>query len=365
MKVLQVVSISFSLKYFIGNQFKYFKDRGVRFYVSCSPSDSLDSYADEMGFSVFPVEISRSISPLQDLKSIFKLYKYIKENDFDVVIAHSPKGGLVGMISSFLAKTPKRVFFRHGLVFETSSGLKRQLLIFIEKLTSRCAHTVVNVSQSVQDEAIKLSLNRQEKNLILGRGTCNGINIDNFKPRQKVRYISETVVGFVGRLSNDKGITELVGSWELLLKKYKNIRLLLIGPIDDRDGLVPETLDKIDKLESIEYLGAVDDTSRLYNDMDIFVLPSYREGFPTVTLEASASALPIVTTKKTGCIDSIIENHTGIFTELNPEAIAGAIEFYILNKDVAIQHGDNGRKFVVDNFSEEKIYNIIDEKLLS
>src|SRR5690606_21971670 len=119
-KVLQIVSVSFSLRYFIGNQFSYFRSKGISFTVACSPSDDLYRFSEEKKVDVFPVVIKRSISPIQDILSIWKLYRFIKRNKFDVVIAHSPRGGVIGMIASFLAGSPKRVYFRHGLVFETS-----------------------------------------------------------------------------------------------------------------------------------------------------------------------------------------------------------------------------------------------------
>lgn len=363
-KVLHVVSISFSLRYFIGNQFKYFKDKGYDFTVACSPSEDFCAYSKEMDFKPFPIVISRSINPIKDLMSIYKLYRLIKKEKFDMVIAHSPKGGLIGMLAAYFAKVPKRIFFRHGLVFETSDGFRKKMLIFIEKITSFCAHKVVNVSPSIQKKVELYKLNSNAKNVILGKGTCNGVNINRFFPTSKNNDKGRIVIGFVGRLSNDKGITELIEAWKIIEKKFNDIELMLIGPIDERDKLIPETLNEIRLSTTINYIGEVEDTSKYYGEMDIFILPSYREGFPTVTLEASASELPIITTKRTGCIDSIIENVTGIYTELNGIDIANKIAYYIDNPEIRLKHGMNGRKHVVNNFSEEIIYNEIEEKLL-
>lgn len=363
-KVLHVVSVSFSLKYFIGNQFKYFKEKGYDFTVGCTPSDELFNYADEMKFKVFPVNILRSINPIEDIRSIYKLYNFIKREKFDVVIAHSPKGGLIGMIAAFLAKSPKRIFFRHGLVFETEVGLKKKLLINIEKLIVKCSHKVVNVSNSIQEEANKLKLNSPAKNLILGKGTCNGVSIIKYHYNEKTEFKDSVVVGFIGRLCGDKGINELVDSLNYLYDQPEVI-FLLIGPLDTRGYLSENTLQKIKEHPKINYIGEVKDTSYYYNQMDIFILPSYREGFPTVNLEASASGIPIITSKKTGCIDSIIENETGIFTEINPQAIANSIRYYINNKDLIKLHGKNGRRFGEENFSENIIYKEIENKVLS
>lgn len=365
MKVLHIVSVSFSIKYFIGNQFNYFGKRGFTFSVACSESVELYELSKKYNFDTFAIPIVRNIAPIQDLVSGIKLYRFIRRNKFDVVIAHSPKGGLIGMLASFLARSPRRVFFRHGLVFETSKGIKKRLLIWIEQITASCAHKVVNVSPSVQSKADAFRLNRKSKNVILGKGTCNGVDTDRFSPRKDKCSSKKTIFGFVGRLSNDKGIAELVEAWKILLSKYRDIELLLIGPMDERDGIGSETVNVIKLLESIRWVGAVDDTSQYYQEMDVFILPSYREGFPTVVLEASASQVPVITTRSTGCIDSIIENETGIFTELFPYDIAKNMEYYLLNPDVAKRHGENGRRFVLENFAEDYVYSEIEIKLLS
>ncbi len=362
-KILHIVSISFSLKYFIGDQFKYFKDKGYDITVACTPSDDLFQYSKKMDFKVFPVNILRSINPLKDIKSIYKLFKFIKQENFDIVIAHSPKGGLIGMLAAFFARTPKRIFFRHGLVFQTTKGFKRNLLIKIEKITGKCSHKIVNVSQSILRESEKLNLNSPSKNIILGKGTCNGVDINKFKYQSKTEFKDKLVVGFIGRLCDDKGVNELIESLDYL-EEREEILLLLVGPLDSRVGLSSKVVDKIKNHPKIKYIGEVSNTSYYYNQMDIFILPSYREGFPTVNLEASASSLPIITTKKTGCIDSIIENNTGIFTNIDASKIAESIKYYADNENIRKLHGINGRTFVEENFSEEIIYKEIENKLL-
>lgn len=364
-KVLHIVSVSFSLRYFVGNQFHYFKEKGYDFHVACSESAEFTSLSEEFEFKPFPIPILRTINPLQDIKSIYKLYKYIRSEKFDLVIAHSPKGGLVGMLAAYLAGVPKRIFFRHGLVFETITGFKKLLMINIERMIGFCANSIVNVSPSIAKASNELKLNASSKNVLLGKGTCNGIDITRFKPRSDYNDPELITIGFVGRLSKDKGLVELIDAWKLLCDEFSSIRLLLVGPVDERDQLPQATLDYICQSPTIEYVGGVSDTSLYYNRMNIFVLPSYREGFPTVTLEASSSGLPIVTTKVTGCIDSIIEDVTGFFADNNPYSLYEKIKFYIENQELARFHGTNGYQFVQENFSENFIYQEIEKKLLS
>ncbi len=137
----------------------------------------------------------------------------------------------------------------------------------------------------------------------------------------------------------------------------QNVRLILCGPEDIRDPIKEHTKLKICSNVKISYIGEVEDTELYYSLFSLFILPSYREGLPTVVLEASAMELPIITTKCTGCIDSIIENQTGIFTSISPESISDSLFFYYSNYSLMSLHGRNGRKFVQDNFSRKIVWN--------
>lgn len=367
-KVLHVVSVSFSLRYFIGNQFRYFGNRGYEFSVACSPSDDLESYSKEMNFKVANILITRQIKPLQDILSIYSLYNFIKDENFDIVISHSPKGGLIGMTAAFLARTPRRVFFRHGLVFETTKSLKKILLIFVEKWIGLLSHKVVSVSPSILERTKYFKLNNVSKNVMLSRGTCNGIDLNKFEFRNKKNRIVNSdniVIGFVGRLCKDKGIVQLIEAWSIVEKRNNLVKLLLVGPFDERDVLPNSIANSIKENPNIIHMGHIDDVAPFYNEMDIFILPSFREGFPTVVLEAAASQLPVITTRRTGCVDSIIENETGIYTELNPIDISSNIQFYIDNPLIRKIHGMNGRRMAEEYFDEKIIYAEIEKHILS
>lgn len=376
MKVLHVVNISFVLPYYIGDQFDYFIDKGVEFHVACSPSDFLTEYSKRKKIKAHPIDVLREISPLKDVISIYKLIKVIKSEKIDIVIGHTPKGGLLAMIASSIVGVQKRIYFRHGLMYETSSGLKRKILIGIEKFTGRLATKIVCVSPSVLKVSNTVGLSNPKKNILLNKGTCNGIDVEKFT-RSKIldkhtlalknRYHikdNDKVVGYVGRLVNDKGISELIESWKILLEKYDNIKLLLIGPFEERDSLSDEVKDFIANTPSIIHTGLVEDVFSFYALMDMFILPSHREGFPTVVLEASAMELPVITTMATGCIDSIEVNRTGVFITNKPEDIANKISFYLENPIIGVEHGKNGRINVVKEYEQEKIWKEIEDNVL-
>lgn len=373
--ILHVVNIYFVLPYFIGDQFIYFNEKGYNLHVICSPSEQIKSYSSEKKFNYKEIPILRSFSIIQDIKSIFSICHYIKENSIDIVCGHTPKGALLSMIAAFVMGVPKRFYFRHGLVYETATGFKRKMLIWVDQMTSKLATQIICVSPSVSERSIEDRLNSKYKQNILSNGTCNGVDINRFSKlsilvsKQK-QYKLETripengfVIGFTGRLVRDKGIIILVEAFELLTKQYDNLYLLLIGMFEERDVLPVEIIKTINKNSHIINTGFVQNSEieYYYSLMDVFALPSYREGFPTSVLEASSMELPIITTKATGCIDSIIENETGVFIRHDSIELAKAIEGFILDKSKQVRFGISGRNFVSKYFDQRIIWECIEE----
>jgi glycosyltransferase involved in cell wall biosynthesis len=375
--ILHIITVSFVINHFFGNQFNYLKKRtGNRYFLGCSPSDDFMEKSVQLGYEPFPVVVTRSISPFTDLKAIFRIYKFIKKNNIDVVVGHTPKGGMVSMIAAFFAGVDSRIYFRHGIIYETSGGLKRFLLKLIDTLSGSLATKVVCVSNSVKKISERDRLNDVRKNVILGLGTCNGIDTENrFNPMlqdqdevtrlKRACNISDEdlVVGYVGRIVRDKGINELIAAWKILKENYSHIKLLLVGPVEVRDAISAESLAAINNDPTIISTGTVAVASPYFSMMDIFVLPTYREGFPTVALEAASMKLPVVITRATGCEESIREGETGLFTTNAAEDIAQKTGIYLQSETLRQQHGESGRVFVRKNFKETIIWDRIHQQL--
>ena len=379
MKILHVVNISFVIPYFLGEQLIYFSERGFEEYIACSPSEELPRYADLYNFRYTEVEITRQISLVKDIKAIYHIWKFIKRNKIDVVVGHTPKGGMCAMIASFLAGTHCRIYFRHGLVYETSHGIKRFILKSVDRITSLLATRIVCVSESVARKSIEDGLNSPKKQVILNRGTCNGIEVNRFNPSQinpsmriqlQAKYDitpSQFVIGYVGRLVRDKGIKELVDAFEIVHQKYPQTKLLLVGMLEQRDALDVDTVQKINTLPGITCTGRIanEEIHNYYSLMDIFILPSYREGFPTSVLEASSMKLPVLTTQATGCIDSIINGQTGLFIQHDAQDIVNHIIELMLDKDLYRRLSESGRQFVIQNFMPNLIWQEIEKLYIS
>lgn len=377
-KILHVVNIYFVIPYFLGDQLIYFTKKGYKEYIVCSPSEEIYEYSKSHNFDYKEIPIMRSFSLIPDLKACWKICKYIKEERMDIVVGHTPKGGLLAMLSSFIMRVPVRIYFRHGLVYETSSGIKKKILIFMDRLSAYLSTKVVCVSSSVCKKSLENKLNSASKQILFHKGTCNGIDVEKFCRENINKSVVELlrsqlgipenafVIGFVGRLVKDKGIIELIDAFNILQKQNENIKLLLVGMLEERDSLPENVITSIQYNTSIICTGYVDNSliENYYALMNLFVLLSYREGFPTSILEASSMRLPVVTTKVTGCIDAIVNGKTGFFVNHDKFEIASVVQKYIFDNELREKHGIAGRAFVEENYEQlivwreiEKLYN--------
>lgn len=375
MKILHVVNISFVIPYFLGKQLNWFAEKGNKEFVVCSDSEELKDFSKRYSFSYRAIDVLRKISIKKDIKAVKETVKYIREIKADVVTGHTPKGGLIAMLAAYITHVPVRIYFRHGLVYETSHGFKRSLLINIDRLASKLATKIVCVSPSVARRSIADGLNPESKQVVLAHGTCNGIDVERFcidavnveatdaLKKQLSIDKGDFIIGFAGRLVRDKGIVELIRAYQAIRKQYQNVKLMLVGMLEIRDAL-PEDVVKIineDKgIISTGYVGYAT-IEQYYALMDVYVLPSYREGFPTSVLEASAMEIPVITTRATGCCDSILDGETGIFVNHEEKDLEQALQRLYDDPSLRENMGKAGRKFVEDNFRQDIVWKEIEK----
>ena len=366
--ILHVVNIYFVIPYFLGGQFEYFRELGYELDVVCSESPYLAPYARQHNFGYREIPILRSINPIQDFKSIRQICRYIKDRQVGIVVGHTPKGGLLSMVAAWLMRVPKRVYFRHGLVYQTSSGLKRFILMSVDRLASLLATKIVCVSPSVLEQSIKDKLSPAHKQIVLGKGTCSGVdtqgkfNPQNINP-EKMSLLtqkwgiedSDWVVGYTGRLVRDKGIIELVDAFDLVKANNPRLKLLLVGMFEERDALPQEVQNRIKNDPQIVWTDFQnEDMEYFYAMMNVYVLMSFREGFPTGTLEAQSMGVPVITTRVTGCCDSIVEGETGAFVSREPEELGKVIK--AMSEGEITFSAERTRSWVMDNFDNLRVW---------
>lgn len=375
MKILHVVNISFVIPFFLGEQLNYFVSKGYKEYVVCSPSNELEAFAKRYEFENHPTNVLRRFSLASDIKAIAYVYNLIRRERIDVVNGHTPKGALIAMIASYIARIPKRIYFRHGLVFETSKGPKRWVLKTVDILTAKLATRIVNVSPSLAKICLEEKLNPANKQVLLSAGTCNGIDTflfsrDSIIDEKLIELRSHLnikkdsfVVGYAGRLVRDKGIVELVQAFLVVKESCPNLKLMLVGMLEERDALPRDIVDIIKNNKDIINVGYVShyDMPYFYAVMDVFVLPSYREGFPTSILEASSMQLPVITTNVTGCRDAIIEGESGLFVNHSSEDIGKAIKKLYDKPTECAEIGRKGRLFVTTYFQQKIVWDEIEK----
>jgi glycosyltransferase involved in cell wall biosynthesis len=359
-------------------QLRFLQESGFEVIVVSSPGPRLLAAAAQEGVQICPISIPREISPLRDLVSLIRISRLTARFKPTITNVSTPKAGLLAGIASFICGVPCKVYTLRGLRFETATGWKRRLLVLSEKLACRCADRVVCVSHSVRHRALQFELAPPEKLLVLREGSSNGVDVQRFAPSLQQSLLAKTlreslkisstapVIGFVGRITRDKGISILVQAYTMLKQRFPNLCLLLVGEYESEDS-IPDEINAIIRGDSdIVTTGAVEDVAGYYHLMDVFALPTYREGFPNSVLEAQAAAKPVVTTNATGAVDSVVDGLTGIVVSPGDEgALAEALSSLLADKDRAQTMGLAGYERVSRTFRQQDVWSALRNELCS
>ena len=372
-KLVHLVTVPISLRTFFEGQIGYMKDSGLDVQAISSPGPLLDDFFDTEDIRVHAVRMSRSISPFKDFLALLSLCFLLAKIRPEILHAHTPKAGLLGMIAGWVTRVPVRIYHIRGLPLVTMKGPRQWLLKATERIACRLAHQVLCVSHSVRTVAIEENLCAPEKIAVLCAGSGNGVDAEHrFNPqrigasardqtRERLGIGKEEVtLGFIGRFARDKGFVELAEAWEALRSEFPKIHFLVIGGVDSRDP-VPETL--LDKLQNDPRVHFISQTKRIeeyYHSIDICVLPTYREGLPNVLLEAGAMECAVVSTQVPGCIDVVVDGETGLLVPARDSgALQSAIRKYLQSPELRAQHGKSARQRIVENFRQENIWSAL------
>lgn len=332
-------------------------------HVISSPGEDLDELASDMGVAIHPLPMNREITPRADIRAFLSWMKLIRTIHPDVLFTASPKSSLLGQVAGKALRVPSRLYYCGGLRLEGESGPRRTILILAERLTCACANAVVVNSPSLKRKALQLHLFDEAKLSSTEPGSSHGINAQRFRPVSDTRTMRARlglkegvpVVGFVGRLTHDKGIDTLLRALSGINRTERPFQLLVVGPQIDFDSQA-----YAEKLEKsgipLTMTGRVRDPENIYPCIDVHVLPSLREGFPNVVLEASACGIPTVTTDATGCIDSVINGTTGYIVPTGDASkLRSAILELLQDEPKRLEMGLAAHHWVVDAFRPEVV----------
>ena len=339
-----------------------------------SPGKDVKEVEENEKIKVIPILMSRKITPLQDLKSLWKTYRLLKTEKPNIVHTHTPKAGIIGMMAARLAKVPIRLHTVAGLPLMEEKGTKRIILNAVERLTYSCATKIYPNSKGLYDFIIKEKFTTAAKLKIIASGSSNGIDTSFFSKKnvsdaEKTKLknelniqLNDFVFIFVGRMVKDKGINELVIAFSEI--QITNVKLILVGPLeDDLDPLSPTTTDQIQNNKDIVSVGFQQDVRPYFAIADVLVFPSYREGFPNVVMQAGAMGLPSIVSDINGCNEIILHGENGcIIPVKNVDALKIAMENFLRNKSELLRLKSNARHMIKERYEQSVVWKALLEE---
>lgn len=339
------------------------REAGFHVTLVSSPGELLYRTAASEEVDAIAISMRRGIAPLADILSLLRLCFLLRRLKPDLTEFSSPKAGLLGSIAARLAGVPVRIYLLRGLKLETSGGFKRRVLLAAERVAACCVQRVLCNSASLRAKALALGIAPATKLQLLAEGSCNGVDTQRFSPgpthirAQLGLSRALPILGFVGRLTRDKGLPELIEAFDSILLAEPRARLLLVGWFDaSDDALARDLRTRILNHPRIHCTGFVADPAPYYRAMDMLVLPTWREGFPNAVLEAAATGIPAVTTVSTGSRDSVVPEVTGLLIPPGyPEAICEAVLVLLRDSKRRRRMGRAARAWVLKHFARELV----------
>lgn len=362
MKIIRATTVPGSLNNFCRGLLSELQEReGYEVVAISSSGEALDEIREREKVRTIAVAMQRHISPVKDLRSLWKLIHAFHKEKPDMVHSMTPKAGLLCMLAAWVCRVPVRIHTFTGLVFPTSTGLKRKILMATDWLTCACATHVIPEGEGVKNDLVNNKISRKPLR-ILGYGNVRGIDLNRFDPKNPevikaaeiIRREEVLTFIFIGRLVGDKGILELVKAFCRLNKELPDTRLLLIGREEPQlDPLDTNTLKGISDNPAIEAVGQKGDVRPWLLASDVFVLPSHREGFPNVVIEAGAMGLPSIVTDINGSREIIHNGENGLIVPVkNANALYEAMKHLAETPEEIRTMAANARPMIASRFEQ-------------
>lgn len=339
----------------------YLVQRGFEVTVVCAAAGGLADRIRRYGVRLHEAPLTRTITPLPDLLCLWHLWRYFRRERFDLIEYGTPKAALLGSIAAWLAGIPARIFLLHGLFHLVPGRASRLFRRTMTLIPARLSHRLLAVAPSIAERAVEEGLAPRERIAALGKGSVNGVDLEQCRPgrgdlRSAVRAkhkipADAIVVGFVARLRGEKGMVELVDAFAALRDRYPRLHLLIVGDYDIEDRPPERIVNLLARDPRVACTGWQDDPTPFYAAMDIYCMPTYRDGFGVVFIEAAATGVPSVGTDIIGARDAIEPGISGLrVPPRDTQAVQAALESLIADDDLRRRMGASARQWAEEHF---------------
>lgn len=363
-KICFVINSPIMIEPFLGPHIRKLSGE-YQIHVATAFSGSTPTNNGGTSYIAHDIPIKRDISVLNDLRALFALVKLCIRENFTVILSVTPKAALLTALAGFPCGIKCRIHFFTGQVWANLKGVKRKMLMLFDRLVVILDTSILIDGHSQRKFLIEEKIVSSSKSYVLGSGSVSGVDTERFKADKSVMKIvrkelgigeDEIVFIFVGRITKDKGIDELLQAFSLLRERYKNVKLLLVGY--DEGNYSESVITPSEK--GIVFVPPTSHPERYLQAADIFCCPSYREGFGLSVIEASSTELPVICSDAYGIMDSMVDNVTGLRCHVK-DVSSLYNSMYTLYKDQKLRGdlGRNGRKRVKKEFSAERISNCL------
>ncbi|MEJ7645288.1 MAG: glycosyltransferase family 4 protein [Chryseolinea sp.] len=373
--LLRITTVPISLQLLLKGQFRDMLDNGYNVITISADGPAVKDVLAE-GARHIAVPLTRQITPFQDLKCLWGLVTIINQIKPDIIHTHTPKAGLLGMLAGKICNVPVRMHTVAGLPLMEATGIKRWILEITEKITYAAAHKVYPNSLGLRAFMINELKVSPEKIGMIGKGSSNGIDTQYFTATHELKTLAanvrvqykikqdDIVFCFIGRVVKDKGIVELVTAFKKISAKrdpnsaHRNYHLLIVGPFEEElDPLPPDAMRFLREDVRVILAGFQKDIRPWLLASDIFVFPSYREGFPNVVMQASLLEVPCIVSDINGCNEIIEDGVTGLIVPAkDSERLAKGMERLVGDHELRKRFGAKARSFVGQNYERKHIW---------
>lgn len=373
MRICRAVTVPITFGTLLRDQLRYIAQQGMHITLVSSPGPELEEIGESLHLRYYPIPMSRKPEPRRDLLSLLALTKLFRRQRFSIVHSTTPKAGLLTALAGVLARVPIRIHTFTGQVWVGMHGLSRRIMRRCDWLIGHLDTHCYADSASQRNFLVNEGVVGASRISVLGAGSISGVNLERFNPnrlageraaalRRELGVSEQSLfILFVGRLTKDKGVRELVSAFRMLQFDQKEVELVLVGPFEsERDPLPRETLYELSSNPRIHLVGFSHEPEKYMGAADVFCLPSYREGFGSVVIEAAAMGVPAVASRVVGLVDAVLDGETGLLVPPKEvDALRGALMKMLSSHEMRHRMGRAARGRAVRDFDSRIINRLV------